>query len=84
MEHASILHVAALTGVDQLVIASQDRAEPDARILPQTHPSDHHGVAGDPALIFRAIGTRVAESVNRHRGNSRYLDGQGTVIMPMW
>jgi len=49
MQHAAVLHIAALPHRDQLVIAAQNRIEPDAGVSLQPHPPDNIGAGGNPA-----------------------------------
>src|SRR5690606_28072382 len=56
VEHAEILNVAARADPDLLIVAAQDSAEPDARLLLEHHTPDQLGAFGNPAEAVRQAG----------------------------
>ena len=72
MQDAAILHIAALADMDQLIIAAQHRAEPDAGLAVDPHLADQHGVGRDPTL---AIG-------RQDRGDAvEFIDRQSALLL---
>src|SRR5438105_175651 len=51
MQHAAILHIAVAADPQHLVVAAQDRAEPDAGVLIELHIADDLGTVGHPRTL---------------------------------
>ncbi len=67
VKYASILDVRSLTDGDQLIIAAQHRAEPNAGFAFEPDATEHNGVRRDPVLtISRQRDARVIEAIKRH------------------
>jgi hypothetical protein len=47
VQHAPVLHVAALADHDGVTVGAQHRPVPDARLSPDRGASDEHGTGGD-------------------------------------
>ena len=47
MQHAAFLDIALVTDVDQLIVAADCRAEPDADALAESDFADQRGGVGD-------------------------------------
>src|SRR4029450_9509603 len=75
-----VLNVGALAELDPLIIATQDRAEPDGGRLQEAHLADHDGSVGNEiASVLRKVGPLPVELVDRHQ----CLPFAGDISMPI-
>src|SRR5689334_20921049 len=71
VEHAVVLNVGALADFDQLLLRSQHRTEPDARVAFQAHLPDQHSRWSNPALKrVAALWDDTVERVDWHSTHS--------------
>ena len=65
VQQCAFLDVGPLPDIDELVVAAQDSAEPDAHIDAEAHTADHMGVRSDPVpSLAGTFGSNVVEAVD--------------------
>ena len=79
-----LLDIAARADADRLVVATQDRAEPDADARAETDIADDHRIRRDPdVLLVGEIGRDTIERVKRQwKGSLRANAAKFTPRLP--
>jgi hypothetical protein len=68
MHHDTILDVGACTDHDGIIVAAQDRPEPDADIVSEANVADDLGIGRKPETVGgRCSGNFVPEAIERHQ-----------------
>src|SRR5262249_44089253 len=74
MQRGIVLHLAAFADLDPLVVAAQDRAEPDAGMAPEPNAADDSRGFRDPiAAVGGQVGLFTIQLIERHSGISQHV-----------
>ena len=69
-----VLHIGIVADIDELVVAAQHRAEPDARVRAESNVADHLSAAGDVVLsVRRKLWRTPVQFINCHASLSSDL-----------
>ncbi|MNF12288.1 hypothetical protein D3C80_2137170 [compost metagenome] len=74
MHHGTVLDVAVLADIDQLVVAAQHRAEPHTGARLQAYLANQHGIGCGPTGGM-ALDPQVAQAVFHSRSSGISGDG---------